>query len=366
MKTRAPALHGRFMGTAVRHRRSLALSAFRLLCARAACCIAAVSAVTLIAPDRCAAREAAIRRIATPLPGSVPLENRRPVNIRAAHDRWTLLDALVARFPQIAPAEWQQRCDLGRFVNHAGIIRGPHHRVRAGEQILQLFPLEVEPPVATDIRVLHEDEALIVLCKPAPLPMHPSGRFHRNTLQHLLNLAYAPESPRPVHRLDSNTTGVVLFARTRHDCRLLQRQFLAGAVDKRYLVRVTGHPEPDSFFSVAPISADPSVLGTHAIDPTAGRAARTDFQVIERRADGTSLLEAALGTGRTNQIRLHLWHLGYPVVGDPAYLAGGLLGDTQTLDVTARPLQLLAWKLSFQHPRSGHAMQFEAVRPGWA
>jgi len=294
------------------------------------------------------------------------MDNRRPVNIRAAHDRWTLLDALAARFPQVAPGEWERRCDAGRLVNAHGAMRGKAHVVRAGEQLWQVFPGEVEPPVATDIGILYEDESLLVVRKPAPLPMHPSGRFRRNTLQHLLNLAYAPQALRPVHRLDSNTTGLVILARTRHDCRLLQAQFLQGTVVKRYLVRVTGHPAPDDFHSLAPISRQPAALGTYAIDPLDGRPSRTDFHVIERREDGTSLLEAVLGSGRTHQIRLHLWHLGHAVAGDPAYLAGGLLGDTQTLDVAARPLQLHAWQLSFRHPQGGQPMRFETERPPWA
>ena len=316
---------------------------------------------------RIAAREDALKRVSDPLPGSVPQENRRPVNIPAEHDGRALLDVLIALFPQISAEEWERRCDEGRFVNYGGLVRRKDHMVRAGERVVQVFPPDVEPPVSTDIRVIYEDEALIVVRKPAPLPMHASGRFHRNTLQYLMNLACEPPHiPRPVHRLDANTTGIVLFARTRHFCRVLQRQFLDGLVDKRYLVRVIGHPENDGFFSEAPISVAPQALGTHAVDEEDGQPARTDFQVIERRADGTALLEAVLGTGRTNQIRIHLWHAGHPVVGDPAYLPGGLLGDTQTLDTEAPPLQLHAWKLSFKHPRTNEPMHFETERPDWA
>ena len=313
-----------------------------------------------------AARQASLDQVCSPLPGSLPRENRRPVNIRAAHDQWRLLDVLMARFPQVSPDEWTHRCDTGRLISTAGIIRAKDHRVRAGEQILQIFPVGIEPPVATDIRVLHEDEALVIVHKPAPLPMHPSGRFHRNTLQHILNLAYAPEVLRPVHRLDANTTGLVMLGKTRDCCRLLQRQFLAGTVGKRYLVRVIGHPPQDSFFSVAPISSAPQALGTHSIDEPSGRPARTDFCVCERRKDGTSLLEAVLSTGRTNQIRLHLAHLGYPVMGDPAYLANNQLGDTQTLAPGAPALELHAWQLTFDHPLSGEPLNFATERPPWA
>jgi UPF0176 protein len=116
----------------------------------------------------------------------------------------------------------------------------------------------------------------------------------------------------------------------------------------------------------APISTEPEVTGTRRIDEVAGLPSRTDFQVVERRADGTALLEARLSTGRTNQIRLHLRHLGHPVCGDPAYLPDGMTGDTQTLDPGAPPLMLHAWKISFRHPRSGEPMQLEAERPEWA
>ncbi len=322
------------------------------------------------APEKMAARieclHEAISRLTNPLPGSVPLENRRPVNVPAAYDGQTLLEMLVGIFPQVSSGEWEARCDAGRFVNYGGTVRGKDHRVRGGERIVQVFPPASEPPVATDIRILYEDEAIIVVNKPAPLPMHASGRFHRNTLQHILNEAYAPKYPRPVHRLDANTTGLVLFARTRHFCRVLQNQFLESSVSKCYLVRTYGHPPQESFFSDAPISNGPDVMGLRGIDEVDGLASRTDFQVIERCGDGTTLLEAKLGTGRTNQIRVHLWQLGFSVVGDPAYLPDRKTGDRQTLDPESEPLQLHAWKLVFSHPVSGQRVEFEAERPAWS
>ena len=316
--------------------------------------------------EQIASRHAAIGKICDPLPGSIAQENRRPVNIPAACDGMELLDALVTIFPHISREEWASRCEAGRFVNYGGKVQPADHRVRAGERVVQIFPPDVEPPVSADIRILFEDEAITLVHKPAPLPMHASGRFHRNTLQEILNQVYAPKYLRPVHRLDSNTTGLVLFARTRHFCRLLQRQFIEGTVDKRYLVRVQGHPDAETFFSEASISPDPDVMGTRVIDEVDGQSCRTDFTVIERCSDGTTLLEAKLGTGRTNQIRLHLWQLGMPVVGDPAYLADQKIGNTQTLAPGDPPLQLHAWKLKFHHPLKNEMMEFQTERPDWA
>ncbi len=322
------------------------------------------------APERMAERieriQESILRVSNPLPGSFALENRRPVNIPATLAGLTLLEALVQLFPQVTPEEWEARCDEGRFVNYGGIPRGKEHVVHGGERVVQVFPPAVEPAVSAEIQILHEDEAIMVVHKPAPLPMHASGRFHRNTLQFILNLALAPKYPRPVHRLDANTTGLVLFARTRHFCRLLQGQFLAGSVVKQYLVRAQGQPLVDTFFSEAPISAETEVMGTRRVDEIEGLVSRTDFEVIERSSDGTTLLLATLGTGRTNQIRVHLWQLGYPVVGDLTYLAGHRIGEVQTLDIESPPLQLHAWKLAFRHPLSGENLQFEAARPDWA
>ena len=315
--------------------------------------------------ERIAALQGRIAEVSSPLPGAVPVENRRPVNIPAALDGQNLLEALGRLFPQVDESEWRTRIEAGRFTNYGGITRGADHVVRAGERILQWFPPEVEPAVATDIRVRYLDEALMVVEKPAPLPMHSGGRFHRNTLQHLMNLACHPHVPRAVHRLDANTSGLVVFARTRHFCRLLQRQFIDGDVMKSYLVGVAGHPPDDRFSCDAPVSSDPEEIGSRRIDEENGQTALTRFEVLERRADGTSLLLAEPVTGRTNQIRVHLMHLGYPVLGDPCYGNGGT-GASQTLAPDDPPLRLHAWKLAFRHPLTGAEMSFETDRPDWA
>ena len=97
-----------------------------------------------------------------------------------------------------------------------------------------------------------------------------------------------------------------------------------------------------------------------------GKPASTEFRVLERHPDGTSLLEVTPLTGRTNQIRIHLWELGHSIVDDPTYLPGKILGETQTVATEAPPLNLLAWKLKFVHPLSREPVTFEAERPHWA
>ncbi len=316
--------------------------------------------------ERIGYREEMLRQALSPLPGAEPRENRRPIHVPASHDGATLGDLLAQIFPQIPREEWKSRCADGRFVDKVGRVIGWKQILRAGERVIQIFPMASEPPVSADVRILYEDESLIVVNKPAPLPMHPSGRFHYNTLQHFLNLAYAPECPRPLHRLDANTTGLVLFARTRHFCRLLQRQFQEGTVAKIYLLKAAGHPSEDSFTVELPIGHLVGPLGSREIDEEEGLPARTEFTVIGRFGDGTSLLEARLLTGRTHQIRLHLRQSGWPVCGDPLYLADGKTGDTQTLHPSDPPLQLHAWRLGFNHPLTGARMSFETTTPAWA
>jgi len=312
-----------------------------------------------------AARQEALRRAAHPLPGSTPQDNHRPISIPARCHGMSLLDALCLLLPGVSRPEWLMLFENQRMLAQDRQPASPERVVQGGERYLRLQPADVEPAVSADIRILFEDEAVIVLRKPAPLPMHPGGRYHRNTLQHFLQTAWHPQKPRPAHRLDANTTGLVIAARTRHFAGLLQTQFARGEVEKEYLARVTGHPAWEERLCDLPISGAPGELGSRDVDETAGLPARTAFRLLRRDEDGTSLVEARPLTGRTNQIRVHLWRLGHPVCGDPVYLPGGALGVTQTLGVEAPPMCLHAWRITFTHPLSGERLGFEDDPPSW-
>src|SRR5450432_2218080 len=305
-----------------------------------------------------ALRHAAIARAITPLPGSQPRDNFKPVNVPEDCDGKTLLQTLCRIVAHVPVSYWEGECARGLLVNLKREIISATQIVRAGERYLHRFPDVTEPDVNGRVEILHEDEALIVLNKPAPLPMHAGGRFYRNTLQHILNEAYHPQKPHPAHRLDANTTGVVLVTRTRHFAGKLQPQFARGEVGKIYLVRVQGEPPENVFNCDAPISGESGKLGSREVDFESGLEARTDFHVVQKNSDGTTLLEARPLTGRTNQIRIHLWHLGFPVCGDSVYLPGKKLGDTQTLAVGDSPLCLHAWKISFTHPLTKTPVEF--------
>jgi RluA family pseudouridine synthase len=313
-----------------------------------------------------ARRHTAIAGATSPMPGSRPYDNYKPLTVPQTMDGTTLLELLCHALGHLPVEHWRQECARGLMLNARHEPVTADQTVRAGERYLHKFPDVLEPDVNGAIEILHEDEALVVLNKPAPLPMHAGGRFYRNTLQYILEQVYKPQKPRPAHRLDANTTGVVLVARTRHHAGRLQPQFANGEVSKHYLVRVQGLPASDRFDCDAPIGVAVGELGTRAVDCQNGLPSRTEFRVLQRNPDGTSLLEARPRTGRTNQIRIHCAHLGLPVQGDTAYLRDGLHGDRQTLAPDAPPLCLHAWKIAFNHPQTGERMEFQAPPPGWA
>lgn len=315
--------------------------------------------------------------VATPLPGAEPYFNRRPLNVPARYAGLPLIDFLCDWHPhisrdtwlqkitseQVVPAPQHRRRRSRRRTAEEALPLDPQRQVRPGERFEHLLPGSQEPDVCVDVRWLYEDADWIVVSKPAPLPLHASGRFHRNTLQYLLNEVYAPERPHPVHRLDANTTGVLLLGRRRSAARDLQRQFEDRTVSKEYLVRVHGQPDADSFRCDARISREPGEHGTRSIDE-GGLEALTEFRVLHRLDDGSSLLTAVPLTGRTNQIRLHLWHLGWPVMNDPVWQPDGPPTANRTRTVDEPPMCLHAWSLAV-NDAEGRRRRFTAPPPSW-
>jgi UPF0176 protein len=310
-------------------------------------------------------RNQAIRVAVDPLPGSVPADMFRPLRVPQECEGLSTLETFCRLVGHLPAAYWEEECRAGNLLDSRHQVLAATHIVHAGDRLLHRMPYTTEPAVNGAVTVLHEDESLVVLNKPAPLPMHPGGRYTRNTLQQILNTVYRPQKPKPAHRLDANTTGLVVVARNRHFAGRLQSQFAEGRVGKIYLVRVHGHPEADRFRCDAPIGTEVLASGTREVDEQDGQAAITDFTVLQRMPDGTSLLEARPQTGRTNQIRIHCAHLGFPVVGETAY-HGGESRPRQTLEPGDPPLCLHAWKISFAHPANGNAMTFTAEPPDWA
>ena len=312
-----------------------------------------------------AERESKIAGVVSPLPGAGPYENLRPLNVSARYDHWCLLDFLCEFLPNVSRDEWREVIQQGLIRDSSGPL--PVDRVlRGGQRLIRVEPSMTEPPVNAAIRILEWEADYVVFDKPAPLPMHPCGRFNRNTLTQILRLAFPDERFSPAHRLDANTTGIVVFARNRSAAKAIQRQFERGEASKTYLCRVTGHPTWQEVTSREPISSQPTKNGFRVIDVETGDSAETFFQVVARCANGESIVEATPLTGRTNQIRVHLWGLGHPVVGDPAYLLEQQLGVQQTVTPDSPPMCLHAWRLAFARPVDNSTVAIETKRPVWA
>lgn len=239
--------------------------------------------------------------------------------------------------------------------------------------------MRIEPTVP-DVAALREvflDEAILVVDKPAGLPMHPSARYHHNTLTAQLKQKYPPPfKADPAHRLDRETSGLVVCARTLEASQALTLAFAEGAVDKEYLALVEGHPPQGAFTVDAAIAEGTSLIRIAVrIDPKEGREARTRF-VVERRfeRDGApfALLRCFPETGRQHQIRVHARHAGFPLVGDKMYGADPGYFDR----FSKRCLEPEAWialrlprhalhatALSLAHPTTFAPLRFESPLP---
>ncbi len=309
---------------------------------------------------RIARRHAAIADVTAPLPGSEPYENRRPLNVSGRFDGATVREFLAASRTHLSDEQWERIVSDG-LLQLTGAAIQLTDIVRAGNELVHVEPNTVEPDVCVAIEIIHEDDEIVVVNKPAPLPMHPCGRYNKNTLVELLNEVYRPQRLRPMHRLDANTTGVVIMGRTRKVAAAIQPQFEAAEVRKTYLAQVHGHPPDQEFVAEDDISIEPGSQGARETTAS-GLSARTNFVVREQLDDGTTIIECWPKTGRTNQIRLHLANLGYPIVGDPLY--GEQKRDVSTLPIDAPPMRLHSASIEFTRP-NGKLVRFEAPAPQW-
>ncbi|HET6284259.1 MAG TPA: RluA family pseudouridine synthase [Polyangia bacterium] len=243
--------------------------------------------------------------------------------------------------------------------------------VHAGQVFVLRRPAPDEPPVPRHFSVLFEDADVLALDKPAGLPMHTTAKFWKNTLVALLRERYPDEKMEIAHRIDRETSGVLLVARHHQAASWLKMAFARRAVSKQYLALVKGQPPDDGVIDM-PIRLLDSP--THLMmGPAAdGLPAVTRFRVVQRFADH-ALCEARPETGRQHQIRVHLAAMGYPIVGDKLYGGGEPLfmracdeGLTPELlaafDNLARHA-LHAHRLTFPHPTTRQNMTVESPLP---
>lgn len=201
---------------------------------------------------------------------------------------------------------------------------GPSHRVRAGEVIALYRPRWEEPPAPRDVGILYLDEHVVAIDKPAGLPVHPSAKYHHNTLTSVIAERFPDERVVLAHRIDRETSGIILLARSREAERRLKSDFAERRVQKTYHALVHGVVGPDHQVIDAPMCLHGGEIGVKmVVRPVTrgGMPSVTRVDVIER-LDGYTLVAAHPETGRQHQIRVHLAHVGHPLVGDKLYAHG--------------------------------------------
>lgn len=281
-------------------------------------------------------------------------------------DRGRRLDQVLAeRVAELSRSRVQALISEGA-VTVAGAPAKASQRLRGGERLEVVLPAPVaaEPePEAIPLSVLHEDRDLLVVDKPAGMVVHPgaghrSGTLVNALLHHVTDLGGVGGTLRPglVHRLDKDTSGLLVIAKHDASLRALQAAFKSREVEKTYLALVLGQPPDEGSFRT-----------THARHPTqrlrftgrlaTGRPAVTHFRVVTRYAVAVKV-EIALETGRTHQIRMHFAEAGFPLLSDALYGSKA----AQRPELIARQA-LHAWKLGFAHPRTGRALSFTARPP---
>jgi 23S rRNA pseudouridine1911/1915/1917 synthase len=270
---------------------------------------------------------------------------------------------LAGQLTQYSRARLQQLIRAG-FVRLNGAPARPRDLVRRGDKIelAEPPPDKIDNlPEAIPLDILFEDDDLIVINKPAGLVVHPGAGHKEHTLVNAL-LHHCPdlsgiggkERPGIVHRLDRETSGCLVVAKNDDAHRGLSAQFAARAVEKIYLALVAGKLRKSSGTIEEKIGRHPVHRQRMSVASRRGRAAKTEYRVV-RSTEKFSLVECRLHSGRTHQVRVHLHHLGHPILGDKIY------GRKTAKDL---PRQMLhAWKLGFEHPRTKECERFEAPIP---
>ncbi len=291
---------------------------------------------------------------------------------------WRLDRFLAENVPCVSRTRLKAIIEKGGVTaaDDAAIV-DPAHRTSAGDRYRLTIP--AAPPAvpaaeAIPLVVVYEDDALIVIDKPAGLVVHPGAGTPGGTMVNAL-LAHcpnglssigAPRRPGIVHRLDKDTSGLIVAAKTDEAHTVLARQFAEHSVERAYLAVVRGRPLPPAGRIVKAIARSERDRTRMTVVRSGGRTAITDYRTLRPIGTRATLIECRLATGRTHQIRVHLASLGHGIVGDPVYGHGrgsAPAGASTALAPEARRQALHAYLIGFRHPGTNEQLRFESNLP---
>lgn len=294
-------------------------------------------------------------------------------------DEGRRLDLVLSdRLPERSRTQIQRHIRDGRVLVN-GRVRPSSWRLAGGARVVATIappPARRVEPEAVDLDLRHIDEDVIVVCKPAGMVVHPTDALTSGTLVNALlhrfpdiaGVGADPERPGIVHRLDRDTSGLMMVARTDEAHAFLQQQLRDRSATRVYAAIVCGSP-PNSGSIRAPIGRSTRDRTKYTVGGDRQRDAVTRFEVVRRYVDGFALLDVQLETGRTHQIRVHMSHIGHPVIGDPTYGQGARRAYREA-PAALRPRfaalgrqMLHARQLAFVHPASGVLVAFEDDLP---
>jgi len=248
---------------------------------------------------------------------SSPAEQVYESSVPGRYIGFPLVKYFAARFTYLPESGWERMIREGKITVN-GRRTSPDYLLGDRDRTQTRMPARMEPPANRTLDVVYQDRRLRIFNKSAPIPIHPSGRYFKNSMTELLKEVYPEEIPRPVQRLDATTTGLIIFARTREAAAALMHEFQQNRVEKEYLALVDGEPREKRFVIDRPIGKIQGSLrgsGEKAQNP---KSAVTEFEWLASMA-GRSLLRVTPRSGRTNQIRVHLSERGLPVINDAVY-----------------------------------------------
>jgi len=296
------------------------------------------------------------------------------VRLEAAHAGWRLDRALAAAVPTLSRERLKALIRSGALARDAVAVRDPAIKVRGDETFTLAVP-EPEPahnePQDIPLRVIFEDEHLLVVDKPAGLVVHPAAGNRDGTLVNALlhhcrgSLSGIGGVARPgiVHRIDKDTSGLLVVAKTNVAHEGLAKQFAAHSIDRRYLAIVNGVPKAKEGTVDAPLArSSTNRKKISIVEGERGKRAVTHWQRLQILSDA-ALVECRLETGRTHQVRVHMASIGHPLLGDPVYGRSGRAHGKLLKELQFHRQALHAAELGFTHPVGRHRLSFSSGMP---